>query len=340
MPKLRVAMIGLGMAAKPHARALMDLADRVEVAHAVSPSATGRAAFAADYPFPTTASTDEALADPGVDAAIVLTPANTHHDVAVRCAEAGKHVLLEKPLEVTPARARDLVGRLRALDRRLGIVLQLRFTEEVQALRRRLADADAGALASAALSVRWWRPQAYYDEPGRGTLARDGGGVLMTQAIHWIDLMLHLAGPVAEVTAFAGTSRHHRMEAEDAVGAGLRFANGAIGTLDATTAAFPGFPARLEMVFERATAVLRPGGFEIHHGDGTVDAWDSPGAAHGGGADPMAYDHGAHRALIADFLDAVAAGRDPGVTGEEALRAHRLIEALLESSAAGRPVRV
>ena len=121
---------------------------------------------------------------------------------------------------------------------------------------------------------------------------------------------------------------------------GLRFANGAIGTLDATTAAFPGFPARLEMVFERATAVLRPGGFEIHRDDGTVDGWDSPGTAHGGGADPMAYDHAGHRALIADFLDAVVAGSDPAVTGEDALRAHRVIEALLESSAAGRPVTV
>ena len=108
--------------------------------------------------------------------------------------------------------------------------------------------------------MRWWRPQSYYDEPGRGTLSRDGGGVLLTQAIHTLDLFLSLAGPVAEVAAFSGTTPLHRMEAEDIVGAALRFGNGALGTLDATTASYPGFPERMEIVGDKATAVLSGGG--------------------------------------------------------------------------------
>jgi predicted dehydrogenase len=204
-------------------------------------------------------------------------------------------------------------------------------------LAQRIASGALGEIASAAVAVRWWRPQSYYDEPGRGTLARDGGGVLLTQAIHTLDLFLSLAPPVVEVTAFAGTSLAHRMETEDTVAGALRFANGAIGSLDATTAAFPGFAERIEFAGTRATAVLAAGRLDLHHRDGTRESVGEETAT-GGGANPMAFSHEAHRAVLTEFLDALDAGRPPHNDGRSSLAVLGLIEALQASSRWGMPV--
>jgi predicted dehydrogenase len=185
----------------------------------------------------------------------------------------------------------------------------------------------------------WWRPQSYYDQPGRGTLERDGGGVLITQGIHTLDLMLSLTGPVAEVAAIAGTTALHHMETEDFVGAGLRFANGAPGALMATTAAYPGMPERIELIGTKATAMLAAGVVATHYHDGRIERVGEEQST-GGGADPMDFPHDAHRALITDFLDAIAQRRSPRVSGREALKVHRFIDALLQSSAENRVVAV
>jgi predicted dehydrogenase len=335
--KHRVAVIGLGMSVTPHARSLVDLADRVEVVHAYSPTAARRQAFAAQFPFPTTGDFDAILRDPTVDAALVLTPPNAHLSVVRALASAGKHVLLEKPLEASPAAAREVVAVCAGAGVTLGVVFQHRFRPAARALAARIAAGDLGELANASVSVRWWRPQAYYDEPGRGTLARDGGGVLMTQAIHTLDLFLSLTPPVQEVIAFAATSRLHRMETEDAVAGALRFDGGALGALDATTAAYPGFTERIELAGTLGTATLVGGRLELAFQDGRREAVGED-AATGGGADPMAFAHDAHRAVLTEFLDALDAGRAPVNSGRAALAVHRLIEALLESSRRRGPV--
>jgi predicted dehydrogenase len=188
------------------------------------------------------------------------------------------------------------------------------------------------------LTVPWWRPQAYYEEPGRGTLAQDGGGVHITQAIHSLDLTLSLAGPVARVAALAGTSRMHRMETEDSVGAGWQFANGAVGGLLATTALYPGGAETLTLGCERAVATLSGGTLTVSWLDGRVETYGDPPGAAGGGADRMAFPSDWHQGLIADFVDAVQAGRDPQSNGRTALQVHRLIDALLLSSRDGRAV--
>lgn len=339
MPRRRVAIIGLGMAVAPHAKSLLDLSDRIEVAWAYSRSAERAAAFARQFPFPTTTDLHAILDDPSITAVLILTPPWAHLDLVRACAGAGKHVLLEKPVEATMARAVELVSTCRQSGVALAIMLQHRFRETSLTLAERLAQGALGRIAAASVSVRWWRPQSYYDELGRGTLARDGGGVLLTQAIHTLDLFMSLVGPVAEVAAFAGTTDLHRMETEDIVGAALRFANGALGTLDATTASYPGFPERIEIVGDKATAVLAGGALDLYYQDGRREQIGGTQAT-GGGADPMAFTHEPHRAALTDFLDAVDERREPRVSGHAALAVHRLIDALLRSARDGRTVAV
>ncbi|HET6519736.1 MAG TPA: Gfo/Idh/MocA family oxidoreductase, partial [Geminicoccaceae bacterium] len=269
--KHRVALIGVGMAVTPHARSLLDLADRAEVAAAYSRSEQRRLAFAARFPFPVTGDLDAVIDDPGIDVALLLTPPNARVEIVERLAAAGKHVLMEKPVERTTAAAVRIVETMEGAGRQLGIVFQHRFRESSERLRALVAGRGLGELAAAHVVLPWWRPQSYYDEPGRGTLARDGGGVLLSQAIHTLDLALSLTGPADEVAAVAGTSRVHRMETEDFVGAGLRFANGALGALMATTAQYPGFPERIELVGTAATAVLAGGDLSLFHKDGRTD---------------------------------------------------------------------
>jgi predicted dehydrogenase len=332
-------MIGLGMAVSPHARSLLDLRDRVEVAYAFSRSEARRQAFAARFDFPLTGDLDRIIDDASVNAVMILTPPNSHLELVQRCAAAGKHILLEKPLERSTERALQLVEAAHAKGVKLGVVFQHRFRDASEHLRRLLERGALGELVAINVISPWWRPQSYYDEPGRGTLARDGGGVLITQAIHTLDLTLSLAGPVAEVAAITGTTDLHRMETEDFAGAGLRFANGAVGALMATTAEYPGFPERIELIGTKGTAILTAGIVTVHYQDGREErAGEEQGT--GGGADPMAFPHGAHRALLTDFLDALDHDREPRVTGREALRVHHLIDAVLCASAERRTVAV
>jgi predicted dehydrogenase len=341
MAKRRIALVGLGMAVTPHARSLVDLAGRVEVAAAFSPSPARRAAFAAKFPFPAVDRLEAVLDDRSIEAVMLLTPPNTHLELVRRCAAAGKQILLEKPLEITTARAEELVAAARAAGVRLGVVLQHRFRPAGERLAAMLRAGELGALVGCSTVARLWRPQAgYYDQPGRGTRARDGGGVLVTQAIHTLDLMLSLAGPIVEVTGWATTTPVHRMETEDMVCAAARYASGAFGTIDATTAAYPGFPERIELIGTRGTAALVGAALAVAFHDGRrVDLATEAGGG-GTGADPMAFPHDWHRSVLADFLDALDEGRDPRVSGEEALRVHRLCDALLAAGATGRPVRV
>src|SRR5690606_7352404 len=307
------------MAVTPHARGLMDLRDSVEVAYAFSPSEARRAAFAASFPFPLADSLDIILADASVEAVLVLTPANTHSEVAIRCAEAGKHVLLEKPIDITTARAEALVAACRTAGVNLGVVLQHRFRPAGMRLAEILAAGELGRIVGCSTIIRLWRPQGYYDEPGRGSFARDGGGVLLSQGIHTLDLMLSLAGPIAEVTGFSATTVVHRMETEDMVVAAARYANGAFGTIDATTAVCPGLLERIEIIGAKGTANLAGTQLLVQlHNCRTIEI--QPDQSTGGtGADPMAFPHDYHRAVMADFIDAIRHGREPRVTGEEAL---------------------
>ena len=331
--KHKVAMLGLGMAVTPHAQSLIDLGDRAEVVAAWSRSAPRRENFAARFPFPLSENLDRVFADPDIDIVAVLTPPASHLDLVRRAAAAGKHVLLEKPLDISTARAEVMADAAERAGVTVAVMLQHRFKPAAERLRQVLAQEGLGRIVGVSARAPLWRPQSYYDVEGRGTRARDGGGVLISQAIHTLDLMLSLAGPVAEVKSFVGYGAAHRMETEDLVAASLRFENGAIGVVEATTAFYPGSAERIEFTGTAGTAVLAGTGLELRWQDGRSESF-APDALPGGvGADPMAFSHHYHLAVWRDFLDALDEGREPRVPPREALKVHRLIDAMLEAGA-------
>jgi predicted dehydrogenase len=325
----RVAIVGLGMAVTPHAKSLLDLKDRASVAYAYSPTRERRAKFAESFDFPLTDRLDIIAADPTLDAVLILTPPNTHLGLVERFAATGKHILLEKPLEITLERSERLVAA--AGNVTLGVVLQHRFRPAAAKLHDIVESGRLGKLVSASASIPNWRPQSYYDQPGRGTKARDGGGVLLTQGIHTLDLLCWYAGDATDARSLWTTTSVHRMETEDLACAALRFSSGALGTVHATTTAYPGFPERIELIGRKGTALLEGTSLRAQFMDGTSEELKSDAGGGGTGADPMAFPHDWHRDLLVDFLDAIEKRRAPRSSGAETLKVHRLIDRILRS---------
>lgn len=318
-----IAVIGLGNAVEPHAKSLHDLRGRARVAWAVARS-DSRRDIAVRHAWPFTTDLHRALNDPTVQAVLILTPANQHLPIAGAAFAAGKHALCEKPLDASLQAAERMVTLAREAGRALGVVLQMRFRPGSVRLRQAITDGSLGDIAAATVTVPWWRPQSYYDQPGRGTRAQDGGGVLITQAIHAIDLFRFLLGISAVEAARIAQTPLHRMETEDYAAALLRLGNGAPGTLFATTALYPGRPECIEIIGTRGTARLEGGSLILRFLDGREETLRDEGGS-GGGANLMGFSHEPHRALIADFLDAIETGRDPAISGEEALATQRVL---------------
>ena len=343
--KQGVAIIGAGMVADTHLRALAELAPAVEVVGVYTRTPDRARAFAAraaevlGHDIEVFSGLDAAVAHDAVTWALVLTPPDARQGVVEAFAGAGKAVLLEKPVERTLANAVSIVETCERLRVPLGVVFQHRTRQASRRLASMIAAGELGALALGEAVVPWWRAQAYYDEPGRGTFTRDGGGVLISQAIHTLDLLMALAGRVVEVQAMAATSTLHDMEAEDYVVSGLRFENGAIGSLIASTASYPGAAESVTLHFERAVVRLASGVLHIEWRDGQSETLGDI-AGTGGGADPMAFTHDWHRDVLADFVDALTKGRPPMVTGRAALKVHALIDGLIQSSREKRAVTI
>ena len=335
--RLRLAVIGAGLGSAPHFKSLKDLASEADVVWVYGRSAERLAAVRTPQGAKKTSRIEDILDDATVQAVLVLTPANTHLNIVQRVASTGKHVLVEKPLEIDLNRANALVETCEANGVTLAIMLQHRLREAALGLVTLIKSGELGQLVSALASVRWWRPQSYYNEPGRGTLARDGGGVLITQAIHTLDLLLSLTGLPESVTGLTCTSPVHTMEGEDTAAALLHYTGGAVAVVQATTAAYPGFPERIELNFTHGTATFVSGTLQLALMNGktlTLGVCEISGD----GADPMSFDHGPHRAVLQDFIRAIQNATAPAVTGRSALGVQRVIEAITTSSQTGRTV--
>ncbi len=330
MKKHRVALIGLGMAVKPHAASLLDLRDSVEVAAAYAPSAQRRQQFAASYPFPVVDSLDEIFDNDSIDTVIILTPPWTHDELVRRCAAAGKNVLLEKPIDVNAERAAGLVECCALAGVAFGVVFQHRFRPASMQLHAFLQQKALGQILSASAAIRWWRGPDYFAQPGRGMHSRDGGGVLLTQVIHTLDLLLHLAGPAKSVLALVDNSGLRGLDTEDRVAAAVRWSSGASGVIDATNLAYPGFPERIDIAGTEGSAVLEGERLLVQLKNGSEIRYD-PDSAGGSSGDPMAFSHEPHRALIEEFLTAIDERREAMNSGRSGLAVQELIDALLVS---------
>ncbi|MBO6675854.1 MAG: Gfo/Idh/MocA family oxidoreductase [Rhizobiales bacterium] len=326
------------MVASTHAAAIK-ASDKVTLQGVTARTPESAQSFASEHGVETYADVAAIAADPAIDFAIIVTPPNARIELIEPLAKAGKPILLEKPVARDYKEAEQVVTLCEDAGVKLGIVFQHRMREASKKATELIASGALGVLGVVEINVPWWREQAYYDEPGRGTYARDGGGVLISQAIHTLDLALSLTGPVASVQAMTATSRFHTMEAEDFATAGLRFTNGAIGSLVASSASFPGDAETITLHFDKASLHLGSGVLTVSWRKGETETFGAS-ATTGGGADPMAFTHEWHQGIIEDFCDAITDGRDPVVTGRSALASHALIGAITQSSNDARAVMV
>jgi UDP-N-acetyl-2-amino-2-deoxyglucuronate dehydrogenase len=337
-------IVGAGVISSTHAQAIASLPGARLVA--VTDVETGRArSVAAAYGCTAEPDLDALLERADVEVVCVCVPSGLHADVGVRAAAAGKHLVVEKPLDVTLDAADRLIEAVRRAGVVMTVISQHRFDRGLLELRRLLDHGVLGRLVLGEASTKWYRSQAYYDSSAwRGTWALDGGS-LLNQGIHYADLLLWSMGPAVEVTAMLATQTH-QIEAEDSALAVLRFASGALGTVVASTAVFPGFAQRLEISGTSGTVVIEDGeiircdlsgdGAEAgQHGRVTADG-RAPSAA----ADPADLAIASHAAQISDLLDAIDGARAPLVTGEDGRAVLELACAIYESAREARPVRL
>lgn len=357
---LTFALVGCGSIAPTHAKALAALPGDALLTHCCDTNTALAGKFAAEFGLKT-AAFDDILADPAIDAVTFCTPSGLHAVLGARALSAGKHVVIEKPMEITPAACDPLIAAQKASGKKLTIISQHRFDPASRQIRAALDAGDFGKLILTEARIPWYRTQEYYDSGDwRGTWALDGGGCLMNQGVHTVDLMLWFAGPVKTVYAQMRTAGHERIEVEDVVCATLTFANGAIGNLMATTSLYPGMLAYLGIHGTQGSAVIDGDELELFaiKGRETVRGQSFNGhalqVATGGtksatahaapipaetSAKPGAWVWGdAHRAQFADFIRAVRTGGTPLVDGPSGRAAVALINAVYESARTGRIV--
>ncbi len=334
-----LAVIGLGMASRPHLEALQLLGDNVRVTGIYNRSRKPAELIAEKSGYRIFDSVNEIAADRNTDGVILITPPHQRYDIVKVLAEAGKHILTEKPVERSTQSARELVEICEIANVKFGVVFQHRFRSGALRLSELVMSGKLGEIALVRADIPWWRDQNYYDVPGRGSYERDGGGVLISQAIHVLDLMLSLMGPVKTVQAFCATTKLHNLECEDFATGGLRFVSGAVGSIVATTATYPGSAESMVIDGTLGTATLKAGHLSVIWRNGEREELGELSGT-GGGADPMAFPCDWHRDLISDFADSISENRQPHVSGREALKVHALIDAMVQSSNSGEIIHV
>jgi predicted dehydrogenase len=354
---LRFALVGCGVIGQVHARSIAALGGRARLVLTVDAVADRAEKLAAEHGAAHSTSVAEALARDDVDAVAVCTPSGLHAETTIAALDAGKHVVVEKPLDVTVAAVHRVeAARLRA-GRSVTVISQHRFDPASQLVHRAVRAGELGRLTSGVASIAWWRSQDYYDAGDwRGTWSLDGGGALMNQGIHTIDLLVWLLGEPVEVFGVTGCLAHQGIEVEDTAAATIRFASGALGVVHGTTAAYPGLTARLQVHGDRGSAVIDNDELAYFHAaapsaaapaygvsgtgaDGNQAAQLLPRTerATGAGSDPSALSD-AHVDQYRDFVDAVAAGRPPLVTVADAGRTLAVVRAIYDSALAGAPI--
>jgi predicted dehydrogenase len=345
--RFRIGIIGCGRIAANHVTALRGI-DGVEVAAVADVDVDRARAFAHRYAVAGAYGDAEALFAAGLHAVTVCTPHPAHVDGVLAAAQHGVHVLCEKPIAVSLADADRMIAATARAGVTFGVLFQRRFWTPAARIRRALDDGRLGAPVAGGVVVRLRRDAAYYADEWRGRWDTEGGGVLMTQAIHHVDLLQWFMGPAVRVTGRIATLAHGAfIEVEDTAGAIVEFASGAVATIQAGSTFDPGLGAQVWVSDARGrTASL----MEFPEGVGRTDVWTLPGEeeyapVYTAGVDfdlPLAEIHAHlepyHAIQIADFVDAVRAGREPAVTGREAVKSLEIVQAVYASSRTGAPV--
>lgn len=341
------AIIGCGVISRFHARAIAETPG-VNLVACFNRSPGPAQQLAEQFGCTAYENLDAMLRDPRVDAVTIATASGAHLEPAVAAAHAGKHLLVEKPLEVTLRRCDQILAACQQAGVRLGTFFPSRFHSASQQLKKAVEGGRFGRITLADAYVKWLRTQAYYDSGAwRGTWALDGGGALMNQAIHSVDLLCWLMGPVAELSAYTATLGHQRIEVEDVAVASLRFESGALGVIEATTASYPGAPKKIELHGTQGSAIIEEEDItrwdfaKPRKSDNALrDAMTRRAGSTGGAADPKAIGHAAHAAQIKDFAASIRTGRAPAIDGAEGRRAVEIILAIYQSAQTGRPVKL
>jgi UDP-N-acetyl-2-amino-2-deoxyglucuronate dehydrogenase len=344
MAQHKFGIIGCGMIAEFHARAIAEIPETTLVAAfsrseangaKIAGMSTGECVVYDDL--------DAMLAHPGLDVVCICTPSGAHLEPALKAAQAGKHLVVEKPLEITVARCDAIIEACDSANVRLCSIFPSRFSPANRTVKQAIDSGRFGRITLGDTHVKWWRTQEYYDSgKWRGTWDLDGGGALMNQAIHNVDLLQWLMGEVESVQAMTGLLVHERIEVEDTAVAAVRFKNGALGVIEAATSAFPGLLKRTEIHGENGSARVEQDDVTLwtfrdqQPGDSEILA--PKGAGPGGSADPRAISHAGHRDQLIDFLRAIDTQTPALVDGREGRKAVEIIRAIYKSSRTGRAV--
>jgi predicted dehydrogenase len=277
-----------------------------------------------------------------MEVVLIGSPSALHAEQGMAAARCGLHVLVEKPIDVTTERAEALVAECQRFGVKLGVFFQERAAPDIRKLKQLLDEGRLGKPFLVSARVKWYRPPEYYQHSRwRGRRALDGGGALMNQGVHTVDLLLWLLGDVTRVWGRAITA-YHSIEVEDTLVATLEFSNGAIGTLEAATSAYPGYARRLELTGSEGTVILESDRLISADLRTPLGDWvrEQPERSDERSTSPVISDVQSHRAVIEDFLNAIITGGTPLCDGQQALRSVELIQAIYESSRTGHAIRL
>lgn len=343
MKKINFAIIGTGNIAKIHARALLHIPE-AELVAVLSRHGNARNILPENSKAICTNDPDVILNDPKIDVLAICTPSGAHADIAIPAAQKGKHLLIEKPIEITLEKIDQIIETCRKAEVRLAGVFHTRFRPGVAKTAEAIRNGRLGRINLIQGSVKWFRPEDYYAGTWRGTLALDGGGALMNQSIHTIDLVQWFGGPVKSVFGKVDT-RIHDIEAEDTGSALLEFKSGALGVIQGATSCWPGDPARVEIHGEKGNVILEEGRIVQWKLQDTGDEEEQQilnldTVTGGGAADPMGISYEFHRLQMLDLIHAIKEQREPEVGGAEVRKAVEIILAIYQSSQENKPVQL
>ncbi len=329
-------IIGCGAVANLHAEAIKK--SKGILLGAADARADAAVSFCARHGIVAFENAAELLASPEIDAVCICTPSGTHAAMALAAINAGKHVLVEKPLAMNFADCTAVIRAAKAMGVKAGVVSQLRFAKTTETVKSLVENGGLGRVVTADITMKYHRsPEYYASSPWRGTRDMDGGA-LMNQGIHGIDLLLHIMGPVKRVFGLARTLAHG-IEAEDTAVAVVEFECGALGTVQGTTSVAPGYPRYLEISGTKGTVGITENRFtrwdipDLPMPQGLVPGED----VKSGAKNPMDIDASGHLVQIADFISAIREDREPLVTLESGRRTVELINAICRSSETGVP---